>query len=828
MTSDLRCSSQFARFLWLLRVWMCAALLLLPAAVSAQEADVTEDAPSYVLTDTGTPDYLAWSRVAERGERVLEIGRASDQALSELRSEIDQWRGLFKTAQDENSIRIDTLKTQLATLGPEPEDPGSELAVLTQRRKELTEELNKAQAPVKEAEEAFARADFLIKEIDSVLRSRQTDQLLELGPTPLNPAIWPSALASLKQTFSTALAEMRNAWGSEAQRRDLQADLPLTLILLAIGLVLLTRSRSWLIRLGGRLRQIRKGPSRGVVGFVISLGQVIAPMFGLFAFLIALNLAGVLGLRGQVIADALPSAGLQFFVALWIGTRIFGAESSHASLYLPTPALRAEARINVTLLGLMVGMLTVLRDMGAAESYSIGTNAVLAFPVLVGAGILLVRLGRLLRRHLGTQASGSQSALRTRTISVVGRVCEFVGFAAPVAAAVGYTTLAESLLVPTIMTLAVLAVLEILNAVVKAVYATVLRADNETTDQALLPVIISFCLVLAAVPLLALIWGARSTDLIELWGQFLNGFQMGDARITPRAFLVFAAIFVVGYGATRALQSALRSTILPKTKMDKGGQNAIAVGTGYVGIFLAAVIAITGAGIDLSSIAIIAGALSVGIGFGLQTIVSNFVSGIILLIERPISEGDWIEVNGQMGYVRDISVRATRIETFDRSDVILPNSDLVSGVVTNYTRGNSIGRVIIPVGVAYGTDTLRVEAILREIAEAHPMVTVNPAPSIVFQGFGADSLDFEIRAILSDVNFMLSVKSEINHEIARRFVEEGIEIPFAQRDIWLRNPEALTGAATAPHAVASVGQTQNLSRDAMTAEDVTGEGEGDE
>jgi small-conductance mechanosensitive channel len=209
---------------------------------------------------------------------------------------------------------------------------------------------------------------------------------------------------------------------------------------------------------------------------------------------------------------------------------------------------------------------------------------------------------------------------------------------------------------------------------------------------------------------------------------------------------------------------------------------------------IALLVGMSVAGFDFSNIAIIAGALSVGIGFGLQNIVNNFVSGLIILFERPIRKGDWIVVGATEGHVKEIKIRSTRIETFDRSDVIVPNSEIISNQVTNWILSSQSGRTSIPVGVAYGTDVEKVRDILLAIAEKNTSVVKSglvPQPVVLFREFGDSSLNFELRVFLYDIEDRLKVISEINFAIDKAFREQGIEIPFPQRDLHVKSmPES--------------------------------------
>jgi len=224
----------------------------------------------------------------------------------------------------------------------------------------------------------------------------------------------------------------------------------------------------------------------------------------------------------------------------------------------------------------------------------------------------------------------------------------------------------------------------------------------------------------------------------------------------------------------RLMQRWLERELLPRTALEPSLQLSIVTIFGYVGAITAIAFALTGLGFDLQKIALIAGALSVGIGFGLQSIVSNFVSGLILLTERPIRVGDSIVVKGEEGWVRRVRVRATEIETFDRASVIIPNSEFITGVVKNWTRANRLGRIVIKVGVGYETDPDRVRDILTDIANAHPQVVQTPPPAAFLVAFGETALEFELRCVVAEVEKGLSVRSDLHYAIIQKFREAGI------------------------------------------------------
>jgi len=294
---------------------------------------------------------------------------------------------------------------------------------------------------------------------------------------------------------------------------------------------------------------------------------------------------------------------------------------------------------------------------------------------------------------------------------------------------------------------------------------------------------INLMIVLVFLPLILLMWGFQPGD-IQAWAYKLaTGVTIGSVTISFLGILSGIVVFIVGYFLTRWFQGWLDGSVMARGKVDPGVRNSIRLAVGYAGVAVAGLVGISAAGIDLSNLALVAGALSLGIGFGLQNVVSNFVSGLILLAERPFKVGDWIVAGDINGTVKRISVRATEIETFQRQSVILPNSNLINNAVGNWTHRNKLGRVDIKVGVAYGSDVKRVHAMLLDIARSHPLVLKNPEPFVLFANFGAAALEFEIRVFLADVLNGSVVQNDIRFAILDEFNTEHIEIPSTPRAV---------------------------------------------
>src|SRR5579883_2677129 len=280
----------------------------------------------------------------------------------------------------------------------------------------------------------------------------------------------------------------------------------------------------------------------------------------------------------------------------------------------------------------------------------------------------------------------------------------------------------------------------------------VANLDESRRGQLAVPITLFLKLVvlLAAVPLILLQWAYPWSDIIELYRQLFFGFHIGNTQVSLGAILASIIVFILGYFAAKLFQQWLDVQVLKPAGLSGGLRDSIRTGVGYIGVFAAALIALSYAGFNLSNLALVAGAFSVGIGFGLQSVVSNFVSGLILLAERPIKIGDLVVVGGEEGIVRKISVRSTEIETPDRANVLVPNSFFITEKVKNWTLRNNTGRVTIPVGVAYGCDPRKVKAILLKVAQEHPNVMSSPEPQVDFEEFGPDTLNFKLYAFVYD------------------------------------------------------------------------------
>lgn len=772
-----------------------AVVLCLSIALSdlgAIGSAVAQTTPQPATPATEAPDYAAWEADAKTAEEVIAAGRASSKAMEGMRTRIDVWRARFDAAKSTNAPQIETLKNQIAALGPAPAAGASETPEIVQRRHELSATLARMQAPVLVAVEAFSRAEGIIRQTDAMIRARQASALLLLLPSPANPLHWPSGAAVLTQGVNTLWDEVEVARGNPARQVALRNNLPVIIGLILVAALLLLRGRGFMERLSQRLQRRTTMRARSMVVAFVSLGQIVLPVLGMILLVAAVQASGMTGPRLEALVKALIPAAFAFFAARWLATWLFPNEHPVDGMRLTDRP--AEARLHMTLIGLLVAA----EDFRTAFTTDVrpplsqAAQAVWLAPMVCIVAIFLFRLGVLLSRASQAEATIAAEAqqFRNKMVSLIGMAMVAVAVAAPLLALVGYVAAANALIWPAIGSAGLAGVILLMQRFMTDFYVIVTKSGDDGRE-ALIPVLLGFCLAMASLPLFALIWGARTADLSEAWTNFKAGVSLGGVQVSPTAVLTLFAVFVLGYMITRLLQGALRTAVMPRTKLDKGAQNAAVSGLGYVGIIVSALAAITAAGINLSALAIVAGALSVGIGFGLQNIVQNFISGIILLIERPITEGDSIEVGTKAGVVKSISVRSTSIITADQAEVVIPNAEFISGMVTNWTRESLKGRLILPVTVAYGSDTRKVETILREIVNAQPLVLIDPEPSVYLMGFAQQGLTFEIRAILSDLNFKLDVQSEINHQIITRFDEENIEIPFGYQELVLRRHDEL-------------------------------------
>ncbi|KQV83188.1 mechanosensitive ion channel family protein [Rhizobium sp. Root1220] len=786
---------------------------------SAQQPQATEQAPpaDSPIEQASKAIDKAKSDLASLQEGVKQSSD-DDDALVTLAGKADALgRSVIDTSVSLRP-RLDQIKARLAEIGDPPKDgQPPEAEIVTKERNALTEERAQINAVTGDAENLSAAIGKLSNAIAQTRRQLFAATLLrrtDISFSVLGDAA--SAFVEESSEFRQALA----SWLGFVLKFKAFAFFAAIFMSLATALVLLSGG----YRIFGRYLQRKESDEQPsyISRLSIAFWSTLIRTFSLATLLVTsyffLNSFNVLRPDIAPVVGALFGAiGLIYFVRRFTNA-VFAPKEPHWRLVKLSN--RGASSIGACLLAMAI--VNALDYFFGSIGEAMGSPLVLTVvrsliaALIIGFILIAASFGRpMLARDGDPDAPGRHWP---RGMAIILRV---LGAGLIITALVGYVGLARFVATQLIITGAIIVTTYIGLLSGKAISRTETFGDTffgrflakrfklgaVAIDQAglLVGMCISAIALLVGIPLVLLLWGFHVQDLQLIAYRLLTEVRLGGISISLVGILTGILLFAGGYLVTRWLQRWLDGNVMARSHVDLGVRNSVKTGIGYLGVGLAAIIGVSAAGIDLSNLALVASALSVGIGFGLQNIVSNFVSGLILLVERPFKVGDHVVSGTAEGIVKRISVRATEIETFRKQSIIVPNSELINASVGNWTHRNKMGRSEIPVAVSYNSDPQKVMDILLELVNAVPLVLRNPEPHVEFLRFGTYSLDFEMRFMLGDMGDGLKVRNDLRIAILKRFREEGIEIPLPQSDVvFHRQHDAIKSEQDEPEAVAQV------------------------
>ncbi len=761
------------------------------------------------------PQYESDPRT-EQLQRQVEARRAVLERAKDAMARADSEADLLNIREDVRQIRSEALNAiaplverreerlaDLDRLGPAPaESEPAETPEIAETRAALNAQLSETTAIIQQAELNIAEAERLLLDIADLRRERFYGALRQRGTLPFMPALLQAAGQDVLDGAEVASREAQRWWASRQEAGRGAATGAIIALSVVAGALMFGPVRRWtqqqVLR---RILAMQPTPGRRAAAALVRILTKAVPGVIAGALVVeALRSQGVITAESDVFSRSIWFA----FVALLM------AEAGATAVFSPaTPGwrlmpLQTGSAFIIRLHIIFLVFVFVIDQILSAGAALFGSSADLALvqSAMIAALLALGLLG-LSRQRLWTLSEERADAFSNEAKAFgkgIRRIVMFLGLGILIATALGYVALGYYVATRTFMLggLAALALFarlllqEGLQAAARRfalVEATETDAPRERLIFYWLGVIVDTMLLLAIIPPAALIIGADWADVRDLVRDAVFGFRIGSVTISvAEIFFAFLAFFVI-LSLTRFVQRTAETRFFPQTRLDTGVRSSLKTLIGYVGLVIGVLTAVGMLGFELGNLAIIAGALSVGIGFGLQSIVNNFVSGLILLFERPIKVGDWIVTSSGEGIVQRISVRSTEIMTFERSSVIVPNSELITNAVTNWTHKNSLARVTVPVGVSYSADPEEVLQILKRVTDDYPECLTTPAPLILFTSYGESSLDFQVRVYIADVMTSLRVQTELHVLIFKALKEANIEIPFPQRDLHFRSSD---------------------------------------